>query len=90
MGRLETLYRSDLPHRAIAVYMYLSDRAGKEGSCFPAVPRIARDTGLSERTVQRAILDLKKGGFLHVKERHRWNGAESSNLYKLKDVGSGW
>ena len=90
MRRLENLYRADLPSRAIVVYMYLSDRAGAEDSCFPGVPRIARDTGLSERTVQRAISDLKKAGFIQVKERYRWNGADSSNLYTLNEPGSSW
>lgn len=90
MGRLECLYRSDLPSRAIVVYMYLADRAGQKDNCFPGVPRIARDTGLSERTVQRAVQDLKKAGFIQVKERQRWNGADSSNLYTLNNVGFGW
>ena len=88
MQRLEYLYRSELPSRAIAVYMYLADRAGQKGTCFPSVPRIARD--LSERTVQRAILDLKKGGFLRVRGRQRRNGADSSNLYTLTNVETGW
>lgn len=83
MGRLEFLYKSDLPHRAIAVYMYLYDRADQEGKCFPSIPTIARHTSLSQNTVRRAIRDLCKAGFLTVVERHRANGADSSNLYLL-------
>lgn len=83
-SRLELLYKSDLPHRAIAVYLYLNDRAGKEGSCFPSIPTIARHTGLSQSTVRRAIKDLTRAGFLVVKERFRKSGADSSNLYKLR------
>ena len=90
MQRLEYLYRSELPSRAITVYLYLADRAGQQESCFPSVPTIARHTGLSERTVQRAILDLKKGGFLRVRGRQRRNGADSSNLYTLTNVETGW
>ena len=90
MQRLEYLYRSELPSRAIAVYMYLADRARQKGTCFPSVPRIARDTGLSVNTVRRAIRDLKKTGFVLVDERVRWNGADSSNLYTLTEVGPGW
>lgn len=90
MGKLEYLYRSELPSRAIAVYLYLADRAGQEDYCFPSVPTIARHTNLSERTVQRAILDLKKGGFLCVRGWQRKNGADSSNLYTLKNPGTGW
>lgn len=83
-SRLEFLYRSDLPSRAISVYLYLDDRAGKEGSCFPSIPTIARHTGLSQSTVRRAIKDLTKAGFLTVEERFRKSGADSSNLYRLR------
>ncbi len=31
MGKLDFLYRMELPHRAVAVYIYLSDRANQEG-----------------------------------------------------------
>ena len=90
MGRLENIYRSELPNRAILVYMYLSDRAGIEGQCFPSVPTIARQTKLSEATVHRAIKDLEKGGFLYVTGRQRPNGADSSNLYPLTNAEPGW
>ena len=90
MRRLENLYRADLPSRAIVVYMYLSERAGADGTCFPGVPRIARDTGLSKNTVRRAIQDLKKSGFVLVDERFRDNGADSSNLYTLTNIEPGW
>lgn len=90
MYNMEGLYQSDLPKRAILVYMYLSDRAGKEGRCFPAVPTIAKQTKLSEATVHRAIKDLEKGGFLYVTGRQRPNGADSSNLYTLTNVEPGW
>lgn len=36
MGRLDFLYRMDLPHRAVSVYTYLADRANKDGECWPA------------------------------------------------------
>lgn len=90
MGKLEYLYRSELPSRAITVYLYLADRAGQQESCFPSVPTIARHTGLSVNTVRRAIQDLKQGGFVLVNERLRWNGADSSNLYTLTNIEPGW
>lgn len=34
MGNLESLYKSDLPHRGVAVYLYLNDRAGQTEKCF--------------------------------------------------------
>ena len=37
MSRLTFLYQMDLPHRAVAVYTYLHDRANKNGECWPSV-----------------------------------------------------
>ena len=73
MYNLEELYQSDLPKRAILVYMYLSDRAGREGQCFPSIPTIARHTKLAQNTVRRAVKDLEKGGYLLVTDRQRPN-----------------
>ena len=77
-------YQSELPHRAISVYVYLSDRANKKGECFPAIPTIAGDLKLSESTVRRALHDLRKAGLITSKQRYRPNGAKSSLMYKIK------
>jgi len=50
---------------------------------FPAIPTIARETGLSERTVQRALKDLCEEMFVKKSPRYRENGGQSSNLYIL-------
>ena len=47
MSRLTFLYQMDLPHRAVAVYTYLYDRANKNGECWPFVKTIAGDIKLS-------------------------------------------
>lgn len=83
MQNLTHLYKQDLPHRAVAVYIYLADRANKQGTCWPAIPTIARDLKLSESTTRRAIHDLKKAGLLQKESRYRENGGCSSNLYQL-------
>ena len=83
MGRLDFLYNTDLPHRAISVYTYLYDRANKQGECWPAIPTIAKDLKLSPSTVRRAIRDLKKEGLLETEQRYRTKGGKSSLLYKL-------
>ena len=83
MNRLERLYRMELPHRAVAVYLYLTDRANKEGECWPAIPTIARDLKLSQSTVRRALHDLRNSGILETTQRYRNSGGKSSLLYKL-------
>lgn len=84
MGRFDFLYRMELPHRAISVYIYLSDRANKNGECWPAIPTIAADLKLSPSTVRRALRDLRKAGLLETEQRYREKGGKSSLLFTLK------
>lgn len=78
------IYSTDLPHRAIAVYMYLRDRANKDGACFPAINTIAQDLKISKSTVKRALSDLEKDGYIWHERRYRQSGGNSSNLYYLE------
>jgi len=84
MGYFTSLYASELPHRAVAVYMYLRDRADKDGKCYPAIGTIARELKLSRSTVKRAVEDLEKAGYLRKENRWRENGGKSSNMYYVK------
>ena len=77
------IYKTNLPHRAIAVYLYLESRANKGRTCYPAIGTIARDLHLSVSTVKRAITDLEREGFLRKKQRWRENGGRSSLLYEI-------
>lgn len=83
MGKFNFLYRTDLPHRAVSVYIYLADRANKNGECWPAIPTIAKELKLSQTTVRRALDDLRKEGFLETEQRYRRNGGNSSLLFKI-------
>lgn len=84
MGRLDFLYRMDLPHRAVSVYIYLFDRTNKNGECWPAIPTIAADLNLSQSTVRRALKDLRKAGLITTEQRYRAKGGKSSLLYKIQ------
>ena len=53
MSYFDTIYADTfLPHRAIPVYMYLKDRSGSTGSCWPGIKTIAKDLNLSRSTVK--------------------------------------
>ena len=84
MTDLKRIYQSELPNRAIAVYLYLRGRANKEGVCWPAIPTMARELKMSQSTIRRALRDLVREGFLVVEERQRENGSDSSNMYILQ------
>ena len=85
IGYFSKIYAEELPHRAKAVYMYLKDRSDKNGQCYPAIGTIAKELHLSRRTVERAIEDLSRAGFIKKKKRWRENGGRSSLLYTLID-----
>ena len=84
MCNLTDLYRLNLPHRAISVYLYLSARANKDGVCWPAISTITRDLKFSESTVHRAINDLRKAGLIRTQQRYRENGGNSSLKFMLQ------
>ena len=84
MSRLDFLYRTELPHRAVAVYIYLADRTTENNECWPAIPTIAADLKYSPSTVRRGIRDLKKTGLLETEQRYRKKGGKSSLLFRLK------
>ena len=83
MGRLDTIYRMELPHRAKSVYIYLSDRANKDGECWPAIPTIVKELKLSPSTVRRGLHDLRRAGLIQTEQRYRDKGGKSSLLFKL-------
>ena len=84
MSRLDFLYRTELPHRAVAMYIYLADRTNENNECWPAIPTIAADLKYSPSTVRRGIRDLKKAGLLETEQRYRKKGGKSSLLFRLK------
>lgn len=83
MRNFRAIYSSDLSHRARAVYMYLKDRADRDGKCWPAIGTIALELDLSRSTVKRALDELCRTGLLTKETRWRENGGRTSNLYRL-------
>lgn len=83
MRNLNHIYKLDLPHRAVAVYIYLADRANKDNICWPSIPTISRELKISESTTRRALQDLRKAGLLQTEQRYRENGGNSSLKFML-------
>ena len=83
MAYFQTIYHSELSHRARAVYMYLKDHADKQGRCWPGIRTIAAELDMSRYTVKRALDDLCKEGLISKEPRWRENGSYTSNLYKI-------
>lgn len=76
-------YKQKLPSTTKFVLVVIADRANHEGVCWPSRKDIAERTGLSERSVTRAIDELKSDGLIQVKEQRRKDGYKTNNLYQL-------
>ena len=83
MNCFESIYNDHLPSRAVAVYLYLVQRANSDGQCWPSERRIALDLSISKSTVKRAIADLEKGGYISIEQRYRKSGAKSTLLFTV-------
>lgn len=78
------IYDLGLSHKAVSVYCYLTNRADKNGECFPAIRRIAEDLKFSKTTVYRAFKELAKNDLLEINHRYHVQGGQRSSLYKIK------
>ena len=94
--------RSGVRPTARHVLMVLAHRANHDtGKCHPGLARLVRDTGLSRRAVQSAIIDLVKAGhiskfnvrgkgvnyFVHPRVGKRGNGAGDALVGGTPDTG---
>lgn len=72
-----------------AVLVSLADRHNADtGRCDPAIPRLARETELSESTVKKALAELVEAGIIEVERRQYENGASRSNAYRFPALAS--
>lgn len=63
------------------VLLHLIDRTNKHGQCWPSQPLLSKQTGFSPKTIQRAVQELTKAGFISVVFSGK--GRAHSNIYQL-------
>lgn len=81
LGMLGTVSAS-----AVCVYAVLAEAANQHQTSWPSKATIGDRTGLSARTVQRCIAELRDEGWIRVSERSRDNGSQTSNTYLVMRV----
>jgi hypothetical protein len=60
------------PDKCVLTALAYRDNHDEPHGCYPSIPRIARDCGISERTVQRCLIDLESLGLIkRVLRPHR-------------------
>jgi hypothetical protein len=77
------VWQLDLPSFLKLVLLKLADHANEHGICHPSIAALARSCSVSERTIQRAIRDLCDRGLIQIECRHRPDGSQRSNQYRL-------
>lgn len=78
-----------LPANVKTVYTYLVTYCSDDRSAYPSRARIARQAGLSVRTVDAAIKHAEKVGLMTV-TRRRDGRVNLTNIYELHDLGGGY
>ena len=70
-----------LPTTPKIVLLAIADRANeKTGDCFPSINDISHRTGLSDRSVQRAINSLVRDGFITRVQRRQTTPLYTVNI----------
>ncbi len=64
---------------AKVAYGVLLSYAWQDGSCFPGQERMARDMGVTARSVRTYLAELEKAGIIDIVQR----GLNKTNLYRL-------
>jgi DNA-binding transcriptional regulator YhcF (GntR family) len=72
------------------VFIYLRMHSDNStGRSFPSLNTLAKETGLSKRTVQRCLLELQDKGAVSIEHRSNDRGTQS-NLYTIYDTAKLW
>lgn len=62
------------------VLLKLADNANDFGKCWPSIPRIAHETEMCEKSVERSLKELRDSDLIHVQTK-RVNGVKHNTYY---------
>jgi hypothetical protein len=74
---------SSISPKARIVFLLLDEVAREKGTAFPSQRTLADKTGFSERSVQRALAELRKAGSISVSRRREEHGPNEYSLVSL-------
>ena len=75
-----------LTARAKNVLRVLADRADNHGRCFPSHEQLAIDTEMSQRTIVRAMNELRASGWITCERRNRKDGSRCTDLITVRTL----
>jgi len=72
-----------LGHAAYRVLACLGTYADRHGWCWPSTIALAQRLGITRQAVQRSLRQLAELAYIEVEHRHRTDGANDRNRYRL-------
>ena len=81
------VFRIQLDAYEFKLYAYLVCRAGARGECWPSIPTMSEQLGMSKTTVQSRLKNLEDRGFISNEELKKSKGVtewSSSQAERLK------
>ena len=72
-----------LSGNALLVLIALVARENRAGECWPSHATLAAEARMSEKSVRRALDELRDAGHVSWVRRHRTDGGQSSNHYRV-------
>lgn len=78
---MEVMGKVTLSATAKLVLISLTHRANNSRECWPSIPTIAKDLGISQQTAERNIATLRKTGFIKVRKMKQYG--RITNRYKI-------
>ena len=72
-----------LSGNALLVLIALAARENRAGECWPSHATLAAEARMSEKSVRRALDELRDAGHVSWERRHREDGGKTSNFYRV-------
>ena len=76
----------DLSPSEKLILSILASHSGRKGACWPAQGTIAKEAGLTRKTVWTALKRLESLGLVKSEHRTRQDGGETSKVYRICEV----
>lgn len=88
---LRATLAADMPSAERLVLRTLAGHADENGRCYPSIPTLADECGMSEGTARKAVHALADRGWLTIgKGAPRADGGATSNIYDLTPRSGRW
>jgi hypothetical protein len=102
---MSAAWKAELPTTRKIVLLALADNASDQGECYPSIPALAQQCGMSERSIYQCLRELESAGFVRrnteagvrtvyrIAQPNKWGTPEQSaplnHMQETPENGSG-